>query len=282
MDKFQRVEKPKAEAAPINENEIRITAQGRMRNYITYATTLLQEKGSDEIILKAMGRAINKTVMIAELIKFLLLPEKDCWSPSNTSIGSTDITDVYEPLEEGLDGYETIYSSMFLSCKEYSACFNDHYYFVEDGASYILYRVSHLDFCLDAMDDTNPSSADQVKPLNDFEDNGGDRYVIVYVSEVTNTMRVRLDSEVGVVEITMELGIIMEMVGWDGRRGRAGRGGSLGGVRWKRLWSGGRGGQSVDYDYVEGAPAQAVVRFPVGASRQRKRPWSRRNTRLEG
>lgn len=42
MDKFQRVEKPKAEAAPINENEIRITAQGRMRNYITYATTLLQ------------------------------------------------------------------------------------------------------------------------------------------------------------------------------------------------------------------------------------------------
>jgi len=29
----------------------------------------LQEKGSDEIVLKAMGRAINKTVMIAELIK---------------------------------------------------------------------------------------------------------------------------------------------------------------------------------------------------------------------
>lgn len=36
------MEKPKAEATPINENEIRITAQGRMRNYITYATTLLQ------------------------------------------------------------------------------------------------------------------------------------------------------------------------------------------------------------------------------------------------
>lgn len=30
---------------------------------------LLQEKGSSEIVLKAMGRAINKTVMIAELIK---------------------------------------------------------------------------------------------------------------------------------------------------------------------------------------------------------------------
>ena len=41
MDRYQRVEKPKTET-PINENEIRITTQGRMRNYITYATTLLQ------------------------------------------------------------------------------------------------------------------------------------------------------------------------------------------------------------------------------------------------
>ncbi|TXG60484.1 hypothetical protein EZV62_015057 [Acer yangbiense] len=68
MDRYQRVEKPKPET-PINENEIRITTQGRMRNYITYATTLFQDKGSSEIVLKAMGRAINKTVMIAELIK---------------------------------------------------------------------------------------------------------------------------------------------------------------------------------------------------------------------
>jgi hypothetical protein len=61
----------------------------------------LQEKGSDEIVLKAMGRAINKTVMITELIKvglqcsvclslalnffiyqILHLSEKNCWSPS--------------------------------------------------------------------------------------------------------------------------------------------------------------------------------------------------------
>lgn len=41
MDRYQRVEKPK-EDTPINENEIRITTQGRMRNYITYATTLFQ------------------------------------------------------------------------------------------------------------------------------------------------------------------------------------------------------------------------------------------------
>lgn len=41
MDRYQKVEKPREET-PINDNEIRITAQGRMRNYITYATSLLQ------------------------------------------------------------------------------------------------------------------------------------------------------------------------------------------------------------------------------------------------
>lgn len=41
MDRYQRVEKPREET-PIDENEIRITSQGRMRSYITYAMTLLQ------------------------------------------------------------------------------------------------------------------------------------------------------------------------------------------------------------------------------------------------
>lgn len=41
MDRYQKVEKPRQEL-PINENEIRITSQGIVRNYITYATTLLQ------------------------------------------------------------------------------------------------------------------------------------------------------------------------------------------------------------------------------------------------
>lgn len=41
MDRYQKVEKPKPES-PINENEIRITSQGLVRNYISYATSLLQ------------------------------------------------------------------------------------------------------------------------------------------------------------------------------------------------------------------------------------------------
>ncbi|KAL9264052.1 DNA/RNA-binding protein ALBA1-like protein [Drosera capensis] len=101
MDRYQRVEKPKAET-PIDENEIRITSQGRMRSYITYAMTLLEEKGSDQIIFKAMGRAINKTVTIVELIKRRIVGLHQI-----TSIASTDITDTWEPLEEGLLPLET-------------------------------------------------------------------------------------------------------------------------------------------------------------------------------
>ncbi|KAL6995901.1 ribonuclease P [Sarracenia purpurea var. burkii] len=101
MDRYQRVEKPKAET-PIDENEIRITSQGRMRSYITYAMTLLQEKGSTEIVFKAMGRAINKTVTIVELIK-----RRIAGLHQITSIGSTDITDTWEPLEEGLVALQT-------------------------------------------------------------------------------------------------------------------------------------------------------------------------------
>ncbi|KAJ4716986.1 ribonuclease P protein subunit p25-like protein [Melia azedarach] len=100
MDRYQKVEKPKAETA-ISENELRITAQGRLRNYISYAISLFQEKGASEIVLKATGRAINKTVMIAELLK-----RRIAGLHQNTSTGSIDITDLWEPLEEGLLPYQ--------------------------------------------------------------------------------------------------------------------------------------------------------------------------------
>lgn len=96
MDRYQRVEKPRPEST-INENEIRITAQGVIRNYISYASTLLQEKRVREIVLKAMGQAISKTVAIAEIIK-KRIPRLH----QDTAISSVSITDVWEPIEEGL------------------------------------------------------------------------------------------------------------------------------------------------------------------------------------
>ncbi|KAG5525308.1 hypothetical protein RHGRI_031853 [Rhododendron griersonianum] len=143
MDRYQRVEKPRAEM-PINENEIRITTQGRMRNYITYATTLLQEKGSNEIALKAMGRAINKTVMIAELIKIRIADLHQ-----NTSIGSTDITDMWEPLEEGLLPLETT-----------------------RHVSVITITLAKKELDTSSAGYQPPIPADQVKPWNEYDYEG--------------------------------------------------------------------------------------------------------------
>ncbi|CAA0815263.1 Alba DNA/RNA-binding protein [Striga hermonthica] len=100
MDRYQKVEKPKPES-PVNQNEIRITSQGLVRNYISYATTLLQEREVTEIVLKAMGQAISKTVAVAEIIK-----RRIPGLHQDSTISSVSITDTFEPIEEGLQTVE--------------------------------------------------------------------------------------------------------------------------------------------------------------------------------
>ncbi|KAJ9174582.1 hypothetical protein P3X46_013217 [Hevea brasiliensis] len=150
MDRYQRVEKPKAETA-INENELRITAQGRMRNYISYALSLFQDKGTDEVVLKATGRAINKTVMIAELLKRRIVGLHQI-----TSVGSIDITDTWEPLEEGLLPLETT-----------------------RHVSVITITLSKKELNLSSIGYQPPIPADQVKPLAEYDDERGNSNGVV-------------------------------------------------------------------------------------------------------
>eukprot|EP00245_Coleochaete_scutata_P004443 TRINITY_DN17065_c0_g1_i1.p1 TRINITY_DN17065_c0_g1~~TRINITY_DN17065_c0_g1_i1.p1 ORF type:complete len:238 (+),score=38.33 TRINITY_DN17065_c0_g1_i1:151-864(+) len=147
MDRYTRVEKPRMEEA-ITENEVRITTQGKMRNYITYTTTAFQEKGVQEIVLKAMGRAINKTVTIAEIIKRRIPGLHQI-----TSIGSTDITDVWEPLEEGLRQLETT-----------------------RHVSTITITLSTKELDKNATGYQPPLPEDQVKPYTDMEGFDDDAY----------------------------------------------------------------------------------------------------------
>ncbi|XP_057516094.1 glycine-rich cell wall structural protein 2-like [Amaranthus tricolor] len=140
MEQYVKVEKPKVET-PIDENEIRITSQGRMRNYISYAMTLLQEKGSDEIVFKAMGRAINKTVTIVELIKRRIVGLHQI-----TSIGSTGITDTWEPIEEGLLPIETT-----------------------RHVSMVTITLSKKEMNTSAVGYQPPLPTDQVKAFNDYD-----------------------------------------------------------------------------------------------------------------
>lgn len=97
-------------------NELRITQQGKPRNYISHAMNLLtakktdgdgSEPATDTIVLKAMGRAVNKSVTIAEILK-RKIPLHQI-----TDLSTCEIIDVYEPLEEGLDVVE---AKRFISC----------------------------------------------------------------------------------------------------------------------------------------------------------------------
>lgn len=100
MDKYRRVENS-GPTVPKSENEIRITAAGMLGKCVGYAIALLEEKGASHIILKGMGRAISKTVTIAEMIK-TRFPELH----QNTETGSADINTIWEPQEEGLSTLE--------------------------------------------------------------------------------------------------------------------------------------------------------------------------------
>ncbi|KAI3958168.1 hypothetical protein MKW98_020810 [Papaver atlanticum] len=68
MEDNQRLMKPREETQ-IQRNEIRICKEPCKKDYVTCAIILLEEKDSTEIVLKAMGNAINRTIKIAEMIK---------------------------------------------------------------------------------------------------------------------------------------------------------------------------------------------------------------------
>ena len=131
-----------ASASTDNFPEVRITQQGKPRNYISYAMNLFvrvmsqfhsvschsnqfswdlvilsshtysylhiqKVDGSPTIVLKAMGRAINKAVTIAEILK-----RKMPLHQLNT-LSSVEMIDVFEPIEEGLD---IVTSRRYVSC----------------------------------------------------------------------------------------------------------------------------------------------------------------------
>ncbi|KAL7551510.1 hypothetical protein ACHAWF_018181 [Thalassiosira exigua] len=85
---------------------VRITQQAKPRSCITTAMNMLAS-GNRHIELKAMGKAINKAVTIAEILK-RKMPLHQI-----TALSSCEIVNVYEPLEEGLD---TVVNQHYVSC----------------------------------------------------------------------------------------------------------------------------------------------------------------------
>ena len=67
----------------------------------------MQEGDNNHVELRAMGKAINKAVTIAEILK-RKMPLHQI-----TTLSSCEVVNVYEPLEEGLD---TVVNQHYVSC----------------------------------------------------------------------------------------------------------------------------------------------------------------------
>jgi len=95
MEKYRKVPREKT---IIKEDEIRVTSGGRLPNYIAYAAKIFYEQKKNAVVVKATGNAIARAVTLAEILKRRIPGLHQL-----TKCGSTTLTDVYEPLEEGLD-----------------------------------------------------------------------------------------------------------------------------------------------------------------------------------
>merc|ERR1712037_503811 len=73
-------------------------AAGSVSAYVSRAAKVFNELEKPQVCIKASGNALTKAVTLAEVVKRRF---KDLHQI--TTLGSTEIVDEYEPLEEGLD-----------------------------------------------------------------------------------------------------------------------------------------------------------------------------------
>ncbi|KDD71829.1 hypothetical protein H632_c4328p0, partial [Helicosporidium sp. ATCC 50920] len=102
MDKYKK-ETSKREHSTSKENEIRITAPGKVKDYVLKGKDLLEGDKFLHIEIKAMGQAIQKAVTVAEVLK-RSMPRLY----TNTTIFSVEVKDTWLPIEEGPDPIETV------------------------------------------------------------------------------------------------------------------------------------------------------------------------------
>lgn len=97
MDKYRKVRKSKDNSTRA-ENEIRVTAAGSVSFHVSSAVKAFTDMERSDIVIKATGNALAKAITLAEIIK-----RRFHGLHQISNIGSTEIVDEYEPLEEGLD-----------------------------------------------------------------------------------------------------------------------------------------------------------------------------------
>jgi len=108
MNKYRRIVVDR-EKKEVPENEIRVTARGRTTTYVSYASKIFNGKNLSDLKIVATGTALSTAVTITEILK-----RRFKGLHQITKVGSIEITDEYEPLEEGLDKVTDVRSVSFI------------------------------------------------------------------------------------------------------------------------------------------------------------------------
>lgn len=66
-DKYQKVRNVSEKAA---DNEVRITERKPLGNYVKYILSQFRERNANEVILRSMGKTMDKIISIAEIVKY--------------------------------------------------------------------------------------------------------------------------------------------------------------------------------------------------------------------
>merc|ERR1719464_606930 len=111
MDKYRKVVKPN-ENIDKGDEEIRVTSTGSVSAYVSRAATVFGELEKQYVVIAATGNALTKAVTSAEVIK-----RRFKGLHQITKLGSQEIIDEYEPLEEGLDKVSETRNMPFLEIK---------------------------------------------------------------------------------------------------------------------------------------------------------------------
>jgi len=97
-----RLQKPKV-VEELAVNEVRVTVSNHIRTFVKHVLKLFAEDGHQTVVLKATGRAINKTVAIVEVLK-----RRVAGLHQITELASVEMTDLWEPTQEGLEPLEVV------------------------------------------------------------------------------------------------------------------------------------------------------------------------------
>lgn len=103
MDKYRLAPRAQEDKGSAQDDLVRVQRDNQPGSYVKYAMSLFEEKNLDSCTFRGSGSAIPMAIQAANILKYKM---GEVTLYQRTNVGTTRYTEVYEPLEEGLEKIE--------------------------------------------------------------------------------------------------------------------------------------------------------------------------------